>query len=117
MTITVDDPAAAPAGAPLLFRRSFDVECTVEVSHTFDSLHAHVVLDGDYKIAPGDAVLVHGRPIAVPYGEVQTERRRATVTQAPVWERLWTRATGDLEFMELCEFSFSDQYEPKELRA
>ena len=27
-------------------------------------------------------------------------------------EQLWTRATGDLEFMELCEFSFSDEVFP-----
>ena len=97
------------AGAPLFARRSFDVPCTVEVSHTFESLHAHVVLDGDIKIAPGDEVLVHGQPIEAPYGEVITERRVATVTQATVWERLWTRATGDFEFMELCEFSFSEE--------
>ena len=28
-------------------RTSFDTECTVEVCHTFESLHAHVDLDGD----------------------------------------------------------------------
>lgn len=95
--------------ASLFTRRRFDVPCTVEVSHTFDSLHAHVELDGDVKIEPGDEVLVHGRPLEVPYGEVRTERRTATVTRASLVERLWTRATGDLEFMELCEFSFSEE--------
>lgn len=95
--------------APLLSRRRIEVPCTVEVSHTFESLHAHVVLDGDIKIAPGDEVLVHGTPIEAPYGHVITERRMATVTQATLWERLWTRATGDFEFMELCEFSFSEE--------
>ena len=97
------------ASAPILFRRSFDVPCTVEVSHTFDSLHAHVILDGDVKIEPGDEVLVHGRPVEAAYGEVITERRTATVTRATIWERMWTRATGDFEFMELCEFSFSEE--------
>jgi len=53
-------------------------------------------------------VLVHGSEVSVPYGEVQTFRREATVTQATALERLWTRMTGDLEFMELCEFSFSE---------
>lgn len=95
----------------LLSRDSFDVPCTVEVSHTFDSLHAHVELDGGVKIEPGDKVLVHGEPIEVPYGEVQTFRRSATVTRASKVERLWTRMTGDLEFMELCEFSFSERKE------
>jgi uncharacterized Zn finger protein len=95
--------------APIFRRRRFDVPCTVEVSHTFESLHAHVDLDGDIEIEPGDEVLVHGKPIEVPYGEVHTERRMATVTKATIFERLWTRATGDLEFMELCEFSFSEE--------
>lgn len=95
--------------APLFRKRRIDVPCTVEVSHTFESLHAHVDLDGDVKIEPGDEVLVHGEPIMVPYGEVRTERRTATVTKATIFERLWTRATGDFEFMELCEFSFSEE--------
>ena len=89
--------------------RSFDVGCTIEVSHTFESLHAHVELDGDIEIQPGDTVKVHGEPIAVPYGEVRTIRRTATVTRASALERAWTRATGDLEFMELLEFSFSPE--------
>ena len=95
--------------ASLFSKRRYDVGCTVEVSHTFESLHAHVDLDGDVAIEPGDEVIVHGQPIVVPYGEVHTERRTATVTKATALERLWTRATGDLEFMELCEFSFSEE--------
>ncbi len=91
----------------LFSRKSFDVPCTVEIEHTFDSLHAHVELDGDVKIEPGDEVLVHGEPIKVPYGEKRVIRRQATVMRAGPIERAWTRATGDLEFMELCEFSFS----------
>jgi uncharacterized Zn finger protein len=88
-------------------RRSFDVPCTIKVSNTFDSLHAHVELDGEIAIEPGDEVLVHGDPVVVPYGQVVELRRNATVTRASGIERLWTRMTGDLEFMELCEFSFS----------
>jgi hypothetical protein len=86
---------------------SFDVPCTIEVEHTFDSLHAHVELDGGVKIEPGDEVQVHGDPIIVPYGEKAVLRRQATVRRAGLIERAWTKATGDLEFMELCEFSFS----------
>lgn len=91
----------------LFSRKSFDVPCTIELEHTFDSLHAHVELDGGIEIGPGDEVRVHGDPIKVPYGEKVTIRRNATVTRAGPIERLWTRATGDLEFMELCEFSFT----------
>lgn len=88
-------------------RRRFDVPCTIEISHTFDSLHAHVDLDGDVEIEPGDSVLVHGEPVKVPYGETRVLRRDATVIKAGPLERLWTRMTGDLEFMELLEFSFT----------
>nr|WP_132807784.1 hypothetical protein [Tepidamorphus gemmatus] len=90
-------------------RRRIEVPCTVEVSNTFESLHAHVVLDGDIAIEPGDEVKVHGGPVRVPYGETATFRRQATIVKAGLIEREWTRLTGDLEFMELLEFSFSEK--------
>jgi len=93
----------------LVTRETINVPCTVEVEHTFESLHAHVELDGGIAVEPGDKVRVHGEPIEVPYGERMTFRRDATVTRATRIERLWTRLTGDLEFMELCEFSFSER--------
>jgi uncharacterized Zn finger protein len=88
-------------------RKSEEVGCTITVENTFESLHAHVELDGDIAIEPGDSVEVHGEPVVVPYGEKRVLRRTATVSRAGMIERAWTRATGDLEFMELCEFSFS----------
>ncbi len=92
------------------FRRpSEDVGCTLEVQNTFESLHAHLRLDGGVVIHPGDEVLVHGDPVAVPFGESRTLRRTATIRRAGPLERLWTRLTGDFEFMELCEFSFSGE--------
>ena len=60
-------------------------------------------------LKPGDEVLVHGAPILAAYGELIVEDRQATITRASWIERLWTRATGDFGFMELCEFSFSDE--------
>lgn len=104
---TLHDGAARAPTAPTA--RRFEVGCTVEVSHRFESLHAHVELDGDIPIHPGDEVLVHGQPISPPYGEVVRERRVATVVRAGPLERLWTRLTGDLEFMELLEFSFTER--------
>ncbi len=86
-----------------------DVMCTVRVVNTFDSLAAHVDLDDGITVEPGDEVLVHGKPIIVPYGETMTERRKATITRATWLERKWVRLTGDLEFMELLEFSFSGE--------
>jgi len=60
-------------------------------------------------VHPGDEVIVHGSPIEVPYGHRESFRRTATITRASLLERGWTRATGDFEFMELCEFSFSER--------
>lgn len=90
-------------------KKTEDVPCTVEVSHTFESLHAHVRFDDGSVVHPGDEVLVHGAPVLAGYGEVITEKRTATITRAGAIERAWTRLTGDLEFMELCEFSFSEE--------
>jgi hypothetical protein len=93
-----------------IFTRSSEmVPCTVEVSHRFESLHAHVRFNNGAVVYPGDEVLVHGRPIMAAYGEVIVEDREATITRATAIERLWTRMTGDFGFMELCEFSFSDE--------
>jgi uncharacterized Zn finger protein len=92
---------------PLFAKRRETVGCTVRVQNTWESLQAHVELDGDVKIEPGDEVIVHGEPVVVPYGESAVLRRDATVIRAGAAERAWTRLTGDLEFMELCEFSFS----------
>tara|TARA_S200000501_G_C20477503_1_gene592323 strand:- start:272 stop:568 length:297 start_codon:yes stop_codon:yes gene_type:complete len=83
--------------------------CTVEVSHTFESLHAHVRFDNGAIIHPGDEVLVHGEPIVAAYGEILKENRMATIKRAFFLERVWTRIIGSLEFMEICEFSFSEE--------
>lgn len=93
----------------LFSRITEQAPCTVEVSHRFDSLHAHVRFNNGAVVHPGDEVLVHGKPVVAPYGELVTEERIATITRATPLERLWTRLTGDLEFMELCEFSFSEE--------
>ena len=91
------------------FGASFDVPCTVIVSHRFEDLSAHVELEGNIEIRPGDAVLVHGAPIFTPYGEVRTERRTATLTRASWLARTWIRLTGDLACLSLLEVSFSDR--------
>lgn len=87
----------------------YEVPCRVEVENTFESLHAHVTLPEDVVIEPGDEVIVHGNPIRVPYGQSWSEERMATVVHASLAVRSWTRLTGDLEFMELFEFSFSGE--------
>jgi hypothetical protein len=94
---------------PLFTRRKERVPCTVEVSHRFESLHAHVRFNNGAVVYPGDEVLVHGAPVQAAFGEVIVEDRTATITRATWLERQWTRATGDFGFMELCEFSFSEE--------
>ena len=93
----------------LFTRTSETAPCEVEVSHCFDSLHAHVKFLNGAIIHPGDEVLVHGAPVLAPYGEIVREERTATITRASTVEQLWTRMTGNFEFMELCEFSFTEE--------
>ena len=83
--------------------------CTVEISHRFEELSAHVRFNNGVTVNPGDSVQVQGPEIMAAYGEVVSEDRTATIIRASGLERMWTRATGDFEFMELCEFSFSDE--------
>ena len=93
----------------LFTRERETAPCEVEVSHRFESLHAHVKFLNGAVVHPGDEVIVHGAPVMAPYGEVVVEERTATITRASGLERLWTKLTGNLEVMELCEFSFSEE--------
>ena len=94
-----------------LGRERINVPCIIEIENTWESLHAHVELEG-VDVEPGDEVHVQGGEIVVPYGERLTLRRMATVTKAAAPERLWIKMTGDFEFMELLEFSFSSGRKP-----
>jgi len=86
--------------------RLIDVDCTVDVAQTVESLHAHVELDG-LDVMPGDEVLVHHAPTDVAYGEHLVCKRRATVTRASALRRLLTRLTSRFELTLLYELSFS----------
>lgn len=90
-------------------RRVLDVGCTVEIEQTHDNFHAHLVLDGDIAIHPGDRVLLHGAPIRLAFGEKRRERRRATVTRASWLRRAWTRLAARFDLQELYEVSFTSR--------
>jgi hypothetical protein len=92
-----------------LTRTKEQAPCTVTISHRFEELSAHVKFNNGAVVNPGDSVLVHGAEIMAPYGELVEEDRMATITRASWVEAQWTRWTGDFEFMELCEFSFSEE--------
>jgi hypothetical protein len=91
----------------LLRPRPIEVPCTVDVEHTFDSLHAYVELDG-VEVGPGDRVIVHDAPVDVAYGEHVVCRRSATLIRATRLERLIARIEGYLELTELFEVGFSE---------
>lgn len=93
----------------LLTKERETAPCTVEISHKFESLHAHVRFNNGAVVYPGDEVQVEGPEIMAPFGEIIREDRTATIIRASKLEQLWTRLTGDFEVMELCEFSFSEE--------
>ena len=93
----------------LLTRTIETAPCTVEVCHKFEELSAHVRFDDGTVVHPGDEITVQGPPIMAPWDEIVRESRTAFIRRASLLERAWTRLTGDLEFMELCEFSFSEE--------
>jgi hypothetical protein len=92
---------------PFLIRRAEERDCTIEIEHSALSLHAHVALDGDAALQPGDRVRVHGAPIKVRFGDKLVLQRRATVERAGWLERQWTRIVSRLDLAELYEVSFT----------
>jgi hypothetical protein len=88
--------------------RRFDIGCTIEIERTGESLHAHVSLDDDIEIRPGDEVTIHGAPVAVAFGDSVKLRRRATVVRGGKLKRILAHMAGYLELTELYEVSFSD---------
>ncbi len=91
----------------LFVRRTVDMACTVDVSHTADSLHAHVELDGAPDIHPGDRVIVYDPPVAVDFGEQIVARRTASIVRSPWIERVWIRLAAYCDLTALYEIGFS----------
>jgi hypothetical protein len=90
-------------------RRRVELRCTVEVERSQESLHAHMTIDEDFAIAPGDEVRINAAPIDVSFGERVIRRTTATVFRASALERAWTRWIGNLELTELYDVSFTDR--------
>jgi hypothetical protein len=85
------------------------VGCTVEIDHAPDRFGAHVHLDGEPPIHPGDRIRVTGGPIEVRPGSRLVLRRTAEIRRATPLMRLWTRISGHFEMLELAETSFTDR--------
>jgi hypothetical protein len=92
-----------------LTRQTFQAPCTVEIGHTAESLFAHVEIEGDFEIRPGDRVLVQDAPTETPFGYRIAVARRATIIRAGLIERLWTRLCGNFELNELYDVSFTNR--------
>ena len=86
---------------------SFETPCTITVEQSSEHFHAHVELDGEIAIEPGDKVRVHGAPIAIPFGTREVFERRATVTRASPLARSLTRIAAYFDLSELYEVSFN----------
>jgi hypothetical protein len=91
----------------LLSSEIFETPCRIEVEQSAEHFHAHVELDGNIEIHPGDRVRVHGDPIMVAFGESVILHRNATVRRAGVLRRAWTKFAGHFEMAELYEVSFT----------
>jgi hypothetical protein len=87
--------------------RQFDIPCTITIEQSPDHFHAHVELEGDLAIHPGDEVLVHGAPVTVDFGQSLQFTRMATVKRAGAITRAWTRIAAYLDLTELYEVSFN----------
>lgn len=91
----------------LFSSEAFDTPCRIEVEQSAEHFHAHVELDGEVEIEPGDRVRVHGDPIIVAFGESVVLHRSATVRRAGALRRAWTRFASQFEMAELYEVSFT----------
>lgn len=91
----------------LFHRTRFDTDCTIEIEHSHDSLHAHVTLDRGGDLGPGDRVTVHGAPVKIAFGERMVLHRQATIEKATPLERAWTKIAARFDLAELYEVSFS----------
>jgi hypothetical protein len=90
-----------------LAKTSFETPCTITVEQSSEHFHAHVELDGDIAMEPGDKVRVHGAPIQIPFGTREVFARRATVTRASPLMRALTKVAAYFDLSELYEVSFN----------
>ena len=87
--------------------RMRQVPCTVEIEQTHDAFHAHVDLQTDWEIGPGDMVQVLGAPIQVVFGQKLVEHRRAIITRAGLLRRTWIKLLARFQVNSLYEVSFT----------
>jgi hypothetical protein len=87
-------------------REIIELVCDIDIEQTKESFHAHAIPDGA-EIGPGDVVIVHDAPTDIPFGEIYTGTRRATLFRANAVTRVWTQFASIFEITELYEVGFS----------
>lgn len=97
----------AIAQGSAIHAKRFDTPCTITVEQSPDHFHAHVELDDDIEMEPGDTVLVHGSPISIGFGEKRVFQRVATVTRAGPIKRAFIKFAAYFDLAELYEVSFN----------
>lgn len=70
-----------------MIARQFDIPCTITIEQSPEHFHAHVELEGDIPLYPGDEVRVHGAPMTVDFGQSLQFTRMATVKRATAFTR------------------------------
>lgn len=90
-------------------QNALTVACVLDVAQTASSFFAHVQLEGDVILNPGDEVVVNGPPLAIAFGESFTEHRTATIRRAGAMKRIWTRATSMFGLFHLFDVSFTSR--------
>lgn len=90
-----------------MIARQFDIPCTITIEQSPEHFHAHVELEGDIPLYPGDEVRVHGAPMTVDFGQSLQFTRMATVKRATALTRAWTRLAAYFDLTELYEVSFN----------
>lgn len=87
--------------------REIRLPCVVRVEHGAWGIGAHVEIEGDPRVGPGDRVRVEGPPIRWQLDGIVEERRMAVLTRATWLERLRARLEGRVALHELYEVSFT----------
>jgi hypothetical protein len=87
-----------------------DVPCSIEIERSWETLYAHVSLQG-VEVDCGDEVLVHAAPTHIEDGDRLVTTSWATVVKAGPYKRWLTRMQSYLALTELYEVGFQPRHE------
>lgn len=91
-------------------RPALEVQCSIEIERSGETMYAHVSLDG-IDVDCGDEVLIHAAPTHIDFGDRIVTSSRATVVKAGPFQRWLTRMQSYLALTELYEVGFQPRHE------